>query len=327
MFIPFLATPEPSRSARGLDRRKGGGGGGKGGGGSSGSGSKGGGSTGGGSSGSGSKSGGSTGGGGGTSSTSPKSIPITGRTPTGRGSASSYGGGGGKITTIPAGAAFAGRTVGGGTRDQVFGNSVYGSGYPGVVSRGVSGRGFPFFFWPVVWGGAAGGAAGAYLHATNEYGDCSNSSRPGGSMTQATFMSNSTGTTFYLLADNSTVAALITTIDANCTLSPLSSTAPTSHSCSDPNALQPEQAIQYYRASSVVLALSGYNNSAAYSSDENAAASALPSGIDMTLLNCLNQTIGVSVPLVNGAGPAWAGSGMGALGLFWMLWLLLGTVL
>ncbi|KZP03380.1 hypothetical protein FIBSPDRAFT_879518 [Athelia psychrophila] len=307
MFIPFLTTPEPSRSARGLYRRKGGGGGGKGGGGSSGGGSKGGGST----------------GGGGKSST----IPITGNTPTGRGSASTYGGGGGKSTTIPAGTAFAGRTVGGGTRDQVFGNSAYGSGYPGVVSRGVSGRGFPFFFWPVVWGGAAGGAAGAYLHDTKEYGDCSNSSRPGGSMTQATFTSNSTGTTFYLLADNSTVAALITTIAANCTLSPLSSTAPTPYNCSNPSAPQPEQAIEYYRASSVVLALSGYNNSAAYSSDENAAASALPSGIDTTLLDCLNQTIGLSVPLVNGAGPAWAGSGMGALGLFWMMWLLLETVL
>jgi hypothetical protein len=38
---------------------------------------------------------------------------------------------------------------------------TYGSGYPGVTGRGVSGRGFPFYFWPVVWG-SAGGAA--YLH-------------------------------------------------------------------------------------------------------------------------------------------------------------------
>jgi len=146
-------------------------------------------------------------------------------------------------------------------------------------------------------------------------------------MTQATFISNTTGTIFYLLADNSTVAALITTIDTNCTLSPQSSTAPTPYNCSNPSAPQPEQAVEYYRASSVVLALSGYNNSAVYSSDENAPASALPSGIDATLLDCLNQTIGLSVPLVNGTGPAWAGSGMGALGLFWMLWLLLGNLL
>ncbi len=30
--------------------------------------------------------------------------------------------------------------------------SIYGSGYPGVLApRGVSGLGFPYYFWPVVW--------------------------------------------------------------------------------------------------------------------------------------------------------------------------------
>lgn len=43
----------------------------------------------------------------------------------------------------------------------------YGSGYPGVSSsRGVGGFGFPFYFWPVVWGGAAGAGGGAYLHTS-----------------------------------------------------------------------------------------------------------------------------------------------------------------
>ena len=37
-----------------------------------------------------------------------------------------------------------------------------------MTSRGVAGRGFPFFFWPIVWGGAAGGAAEAYLHDSGE---------------------------------------------------------------------------------------------------------------------------------------------------------------
>ena len=36
----------------------------------------------------------------------------------------------------------------------------YGSGYPGVVGRGVAGRNFPFYFWPLTFGGV--GAAGAY---------------------------------------------------------------------------------------------------------------------------------------------------------------------
>jgi hypothetical protein len=41
---------------------------------------------------------------------------------------------------------------------------TYGSGYPGEAGHGVAGRGFPFVFWPLAWGGAVGlGAAGAYL--------------------------------------------------------------------------------------------------------------------------------------------------------------------
>jgi hypothetical protein len=43
-------------------------------------------------------------------------------------------------------------------------NRQYGSGYPGVAGRGVAGRGFPFVFWPLAWGGAVGFGAGAYLH-------------------------------------------------------------------------------------------------------------------------------------------------------------------
>ena len=30
-------------------------------------------------------------------------------------------------------------------------NRTYGSGYPGIGGRGVVGRPFPFWFWPVVW--------------------------------------------------------------------------------------------------------------------------------------------------------------------------------
>ena len=29
---------------------------------------------------------------------------------------------------------------------------IYGSGYPGVEGRGVAGRGFPFYFWPLSFG-------------------------------------------------------------------------------------------------------------------------------------------------------------------------------
>ena len=47
--------------------------------------------------------------------------------------------------------------------------SIYGSGYPSITGRGVTGRGFPFVFWPLAWGGIAGAGAGAYLHTTEVF--------------------------------------------------------------------------------------------------------------------------------------------------------------
>ena len=46
--------------------------------------------------------------------------------------------------------------------------SIYGSGYPGVsVPRGVSGLGFPYYFWPVVWYDIGNGQS-AYLFDSAE---------------------------------------------------------------------------------------------------------------------------------------------------------------
>lgn len=150
-------------------------------------------------------------------------------------------------------------------------------------------------------------------------------------MVQANFLSNVTGTTFHLLADNATVTSLLSSIGTNCSssnLSPSSSTSATPLNTSDPSAPKPEQAIQYYRASSVVLTLDGYNNTAVFSSDSNAVDTPLPTGIDTTLLNCLNETIGLAVPLVDGTGARWStGPGAAAISLFWILWFLLGNMI
>jgi len=64
---------------------------------------------------------------------------------------------------------------------------------------------------------------------------------------------------------------------------------------------RPEQAIQYYRASSVALTLNGYNNSAVYT-DGPAEDAPLPAGIDVEMISCINNTIGGRVPLVEGFG-------------------------
>ena len=92
---------------------------------------------------------------------------------------------------------------------------------------------------------------------------------------------------------------------------------------------QPEQVIQYYRASSVALSLDGYNNSAVFSEDENAANTPIPTNIDTTLLNCMNSTIGSEVPLVeSGAASLAPGmhSNVGLLGIAGMVWLLSSMV-
>ena len=145
-------------------------------------------------------------------------------------------------------------------------------------------------------------------------------------MTQANFISNSTNTTFHLLADNSTVTSLISSIDANCSSSLSSSSSP--YNDSNPASPQPESAIQYYRASSVVLTLDGYNNTATDSSSPDTTDTPLPTNIDTTLLNCLNSTIGQAVPLIDGAlSISLSRPGMGVLGLFWVVWFVVGNAL
>ncbi|KAI6112596.1 hypothetical protein F5141DRAFT_1108541 [Pisolithus sp. B1] len=159
----------------------------------------------------------------------PSEVPLSSSSSIslGKSSAIAYGYGGGDFIVIPEGQLFAGRSAGGGTRDQIFGSRTYGSGYPGITGYGVSGRGFPFWFWPVVWSDAAAEIQ-PYLNGS-----------------ESTFISNSSSpnTTFHVLSDNSTVTSLIQSIDANC------SHYLSSSSSSSPLPFNPQQAVQYYRAS------------------------------------------------------------------------------
>jgi len=301
MHVPVVSTI--------LYRRKGGGGKGGGGGGGGKSGSSGGGSS---SSGKGSSgSSGSTGSRGST-------VSVSGKTGGKSSSATAYGGGGGKVSTIPAGQPFAGRTVGGGNRDQVYGSQAYGSGYPGIASRGVGGLGFPFVFWPVIWGGTLG-YGGAYLY-DHEYGDSSNPDRPGGSMVEATFTSPTSNSTFHVLSDNTTVTSLIGSVSANCSLGANSSTVvfPYNSNSTDPSQPRPEQVIQYYRASSVALTLDGYNDTSALAENQTAPDVPLPSWVDHTTLDCLNSTIGQAVPLIDNDASSLAIPTFGSFILVWL---------
>ena len=139
-------------------------------------------------------------------------------------------------------------------------------------------------------------------------------------MTQTTFADSASNNTFHLLADNSTVNSLIESVAGNCTLGNTTALSATPLNTSDPSQPRPEQAVQYYRASSVVLTLDGYNNTAALSDDSNAPNTPLPTWADASFLDCLNQTIGAAVPLIDNAGYLrWDAPSMGALGLVWLV--------
>jgi hypothetical protein len=122
------------------------------------------------------------------------------------------------------------------------------------------------------------------------------------------------------MADNSTALFLQTTIQNTCrNATNFDVSSSTAVNSSQASYSRPEQAIQYYRASSVVLTLDGYNNTVALGVNPSAAPIPLPSNIDSNLVNCVNQTIGTSVPLIGSALPSYPPS---SLMLVWFVWMI-----
>jgi len=71
----------------------------------------------------------------------------------------------------------------------------------------------------------------------------------------------------------------------------------------DPNGPAPEQAVGYYRGSSVVLSLLGYNNTAQsidYTPQNPIGLmdTPLPPAASSLFFHCINETLGKSIPLV-----------------------------
>jgi hypothetical protein len=167
-------------------------------------------------------------------------------------------------------------------------------------------------------------ASPSHANSAVQYGLPENSSRPGGPLATAQFQSKNTSSTFVVLSDESTVSSLIGSVKANCSdlyqqTNASSSPTPYTNSSTTP---RPEQALQYYRASTVVLALDGYNDTAALDGTQNPNASTLtvplPNGTDTVLLTCLNDTIGLSVPLID-AGARSGPPGVQTLVFVWAL--------
>ncbi|KAJ7583826.1 hypothetical protein C8J56DRAFT_1054353 [Mycena floridula] len=127
---------------------------------------------------------------------------------------------GGKVQRLSAaGSPFAGREASGGTRAQVYGNSMYESGYPGVGVVASLVDLFPSTTGP--WLGVVSQELVAELIFTIQ-------SRPGGVMTYALFPSNTGSTTFRLVAHATTVSDLTHDITSACSSSLNKSTTSTS---------------------------------------------------------------------------------------------------
>jgi hypothetical protein len=151
-------------------------------------------------------------------------------------------------------------------------------------------------------------------------------------MVTSTYASKTQNTTFYFVSDNDTAIAMVPILQKNCSsvLNSGVSNTPVPYSLSNPNSPKPEQAVQYYRASSAALMLQGYNNTAQLSDNTSLPDTPLPTNIDTSLLTCLNQTIGIAVPLVSAANPTVWNSGVTgsayAMGSFWLFYCLLCAV-
>lgn len=155
----------------------------------------------------------------------------------------------------------------------------YGSGYPNSTTEGVKGLGFPFFFHPISYGRFPGhGSLYIYDH---EYGDPDKKHRPGGplhfliiqppkSLVEGPYP-DIPPMTLYAIADKPTLDAIEPAIKWMCSRSDFSEwifaekvrvSKPKKFRgpAGDPNGPVPEQAVGYYRGSSVALLLAGYNN-------------------------------------------------------------------
>lgn len=126
--------------------------------------------------------------------------------------------------------------------------------------------------------------------------------RPGGKLVSTIIKSpvSTTRETYRMAGDRSSIAAVFNALVANCSIT----------NTSDYSTYRPsrtswplqEQVIQYYRASSFVLSLDGYNNTGTYiprNKTRSIVTTPLPTTLNTTFLTCINSTIAASVPLVD----------------------------
>ena len=203
----------------------------------------------------------------------------------------------------------------------------YGSGYPGYSTEGVRGRNFPFFFYPISYGSYPGYGP-TYIY-DYEYGGPGNKSRPGGPLYYISIQpakSLEKGScpevppmNLYVIADKPTLEAVGPAVLWSCSKNNyngwigedkvrISKPKEFKGPAEDPKGPVPEQAVSYYRGSSVALSLVGYNNTAQVTSytpgnPTSQVDTPFPPVVDSSFFMCVNRTLGESIPLVIGSAP------------------------
>jgi len=183
-----------------------------------------------------------------------------------------------------------------------------------------------------------------YQLKTQQYGPANNGSRPGGEQvtyailinsnpsaaqdasTSATTSNSSSLPTFYLIGDVQSASYVVSALQTNCSIVGATNVSD--------GTVHTSQVIQYYRASSFALALSSYNytppsqsydplvntslssSSSYYNISTPAIASLAMTGVNMTLLACVNSTIGAALPLLDGEN---GGSGLSVTSILWIV--------
>lgn len=199
----------------------------------------------------------------------------------------------------------------------------YGSGYPNNTTEGVIDRDFPFFFFPISYGQYPG--YGSTFIFDHEYGPPGDKHRPGGPLhyitirppkplTAGLYPEIPPTTQLFVIADKPTLKYIRPEVKLCGSTQEFSGWFGTEKArvskprkfkgpAEDPDGPAPEQAVGYFRASSVVLSLLEYNNTAQFTgyTPQNPTGlvdTPLPQVVDTDFFRCINSTLGNHIPLV-----------------------------
>ncbi|CCA76531.1 hypothetical protein PIIN_10524 [Serendipita indica DSM 11827] len=233
------------------------------------------------------------------------------------GTITAWSGGGGPVSTIPTdnGHPFGGRKYGGADRSTIYGSRVYGSGYPSgydgsgsstsnnnVTTTATTGRGFPYGMWPISW------------NQDEYFSQDVLALRPGGQLVSAQVGSTDTNKwpglpreeRYTIVGDMDSVMFMMSNLVGWCSV-----TMDWPKTLGSSAGLGEQNVIQYYRASSFALLFTGYNATSTASNAE--AFPPLPASIaDSAFLQCVNHTIGDSIPILDSAASGDGGLSEGA---------------